>query len=251
MCIRMITLKPTLRSNAGSLTQVSGCGLCGLKPGSFHPVLRLGLLASLLAVCALVSAQPAVELSGAELVNALRKGGYNIYFRHAATDWSRSDNVHEAGDWTSCDPSRMRQLSDEGRRTARAAGDAIRSLGVPVGRVLASPYCRTVETARLMNLARVETSTDIMNLRAAKYFGGRNAIRQRARARLATAPAAGTNTVLVAHGNVARESTDVYPSEGEGIVFRPKESRGFEFVGRLTPAQWVELAKDGATAAQP
>jgi len=211
-------------------------------------VLRLGLLVFLLALSALLSSQPTVELAGAELVSALRDGGYNIYFRHAATDWSQNDNIHEAGDWTSCDPTRMRQLSDEGRRAARAAGDAIRSLGIPVGRVFASPYCRAVETARLMNLGRVETNTEVMNLRAAKYFGGRDAIVKRARARLATVPAPSTNTVLVAHGNVARESTDVYPSEGEGIVFRPNGSRGFDFVGRLTPAQWVQLAKDGVDA---
>ena len=237
-----------LSSHAATWSLVHACDVCPLKRGPLHPALRLGLLTSLLAWCTLLGAQPAVELTGEELLNALRGGGYNIYFRHAATDWSQNDNVDEAGDWTSCDPTRMRQLSDEGRRAARAAGNAIRSLGVPIRRVLTSPYCRTVETARLMNLGPVETSTDIMNLRAATYFGGRDSIVQTARERLATAPAPDTNTVLVAHGNVARASTGVYPSEGEGIVFHPSGDRDFEFVGRLTPAQWVQLAKDDAGA---
>jgi hypothetical protein len=108
---------------------------------------------------------------------------------------------------------------------------------------LASPYCRTVETARLMGLGPVTTTTDIMNLRVAEYFKGRAAIVARARARLATPPPAGTNTVLVAHGNVAREATPVYPDEAEGVIFRPHGDGDFSLVGRLTPAQWLALAE--------
>ena len=113
---------------------------------------------------------------------------------------------------------------------------------IPVGRVLASPYCRTVETAKLMGLGPIETTTDVMNMRVAEYFGGRAAIAATARARLAVPPASGTNTVIVAHGNVAREATSVYPGEAEGAVFRPDGNGAFEFVGRLTPAQWTQLA---------
>ena len=196
-------------------------------------------LAALLSVCGPVSAQDIMVLSGKALVQQLRAGGYNVYFRHAATNWSQRDRIRETGDWTSCDPSRVRQLSDEGRRSARAVGSAMRALKIPVGRVLASPYCRTVETAKLMNLGRVETTTDLVNLRVAAYFGGRDAIAKRAQAQLATPPANSTNTVLVAHGNVARHATQVYPDEGEGIVFRPDGNGKFIFVGRLTPAQWV------------
>lgn len=191
-----------------------------------------------------VAAQDSDTLSGEPLVAALRQGGYNIYFRHAATDWSQSDRVREAGDWTSCDPSRIRQLSDAGRKTARAVGDAIRTLDIPVGKVLASPYCRTLETARLMNLGAVETTTDVMNMRVAEYFGGRGAIVKTARARLATRPASGTNTVIVAHGNVARESTPVYPGEAEGVVFRPEGNGEFSVVARVSPEEWIRLADE-------
>lgn len=178
------------------------------------------------------------------LVQRLRVGGYSVYFRHAATDWSQSDHIHEAGDWTSCDSSQVRQLSDEGRRSARAVGRAMRALKIPVGRVLASPYCRTVETAKLMDLGPVKTTTDIVNLRVAAYFGGRDAIAERAQLLLSQPPEDGTNTVLVAHGNVARHATRVYPDEGEGIVFRPDGKGNFTFVGRLTPTQWVRLADE-------
>src|SRR5688572_22420356 len=95
---------------------------------------------------------PATELEGKALVEALQGGGYNIYFRHAPTDWGQHDRVETAGDWASCDPAKMRQLSAEGRAIVRRIGDAIRALGVPVAKVLSSEYCRAWETARLLDL---------------------------------------------------------------------------------------------------
>lgn len=193
--------------------------------------------------CGPVNADGNPVLEGEALIQALKAGGYTIYFRHAQTDWSQSDHIDRAGDWTSCDSSRVRQLSEAGRRTARAVGEHMRALRIPVGRVFASPYCRTVETAELMDLGVVETTTDIMNLRVAEHFGGRDAILERARSRLSTPPPSGTNIALIAHGNVARGATDVYPDEAEAAVFKARRDGGFTFVGRLTPAQWAELAQ--------
>lgn len=186
-------------------------------------------------------ADSARPLTKQALVEALRGGGYTLYFRHEATDWSQHDNVRKAGDWLSCDGDRMRQLSSAGRRRAAATGEAIRSLGIPIGRVLASPYCRTVETARLMNLGPVKTTTDVMNLRVAGYFGGRDAIIATARTLLAQPPEKNTNTLIVAHGNVARDATPVYPDEGEGVVFQADGKGGFIVAGRVTPAEWARL----------
>lgn len=205
---------------------------------------RLALAVTVVAAaCGPVNADGNRVLAGQALIQALRAGGHNIYFRHAQTDWSQSDHIEQAGDWTSCDSSRVRQLSDEGRRTARAVGEYMRALRIPIGKVLASPYCRTVETAELMALGSVETTTDIMNLRVAEYFGGRDAILKRARSRLAMLPPPGTNIALIAHGNVARGATDVYPDEAEAAVFRAHGDGDFTFVGRLTPAQWAQLAQ--------
>lgn len=187
-----------------------------------------------------VGAEDAV--SGVHLVSALQGGGFIIYVRHAATDWSQSDDVRSAGDWTSCDGERIRQLSDRGRETARAVGDAIRRLEIPISVVLASPYCRTVETAELMTTRPVQATTDVMNMRVAEYFGGREAVAATARRRLATPPEPGTNTLIVAHGNVAREATSVYPGEAEALIFRPDGHGSFHYLGRLTPTDWIEIA---------
>ncbi len=192
--------------------------------------------------CAAVVAQP----TDGTLVDALRAGGYNIYFRHAQTDWSQGDAIDSLEDTRSCDGARVRQLSDEGRTVSTRVGEAIRALRVPVGRVLASPYCRTMKTASLMAVGEVEATDDLMNLRSAHFVGGREAVIGRARALLASEPAAGTNTVLVAHGNVARNATPVYPDEAEGVVFRPNGAGGFELVARISPARWYELARQFA-----
>ena len=190
------------------------------------------------------AAQTGSELHGRALVEMLRQGGFNIYFRHAATDWSQADQVSKADDWTNCDPARMRQLSDTGRQVASTIGEAMRVLHIPVGNVFASPYCRTVETARLMQLGEVETTTDIMNTRVAAYFGSASAIAERTRQRLSTVPPAGTNIVLVAHGNILRTATGVYPQEAEAIVFRPEGRGRFSVVARLSPQTWRRLVAE-------
>ena len=98
-----------------------------------------------------------------------------------------------------------------------------------------------LRTARLMQLGNVETTTDIMNMRVAEYFGGPAAIAERTRQRLATLPQAGTNTVLVAHGNVLRKATEVYPQEAEAIVFRPSGNGRYAVVARLSLQAWARL----------
>jgi phosphohistidine phosphatase SixA len=206
------------------------------------PSIRLvTLLCSFLLFGAAV-AQNASQLSDQALVAALRAGGYNIYFRHAATEWSQQDKVNAEGDWSSCDPAKIRQLSDAGRQTAAAIGEAIRALQIPIGRVLASPYCRTLETARRMQVGDVETSTDIMNMRVASYFGGTEAIAESARQRLSAPPEDGTNSILVAHGNVLISATGVYPQEAEGIVFQPDGNGSYSMAARISPEQWTRLA---------
>jgi hypothetical protein len=199
------------------------------------------LIVILLSLPDRAAAQTQSLISDQVLVETLRSGGYNIYFRHVATDWSQSDDVHRADDWLSCDPAAMRQLSARGRTDAELIGKAIQKLQIPVAEVLASPYCRTMDTARLMNLGTVKASPDVMNLRAAEYFGGRSVIVASARKLLATAPESGSNRVIVGHGNVAREATPVYPAEGEGIVFQPDGQGGFVLVGRITPAGWSRI----------
>lgn len=55
----------------------------------------------------------------------------------------------------------QRTLSDEGRAHARAAGQWLRQNGLTRARVVASPWCRTLETAELLGLGPVATHTGL------------------------------------------------------------------------------------------
>jgi len=111
--------------------------------------------------------------------------------------------------------------------------------------VLSSEYCRAAETARLMELGPVETTRDIMNMRAAGYMGGREAVARRARRVIAEPPPEGTNTVIAGHGNLMRAATGAYASEGGSGIYapRPDSERGFELVAELSPRDWFRLAE--------
>ena len=51
----------------------------------------------------------------------------------------------------------QRNLDELGREQGRALGEALRNRGVRVDRILSSPWCRCLETARLMAVGPVET----------------------------------------------------------------------------------------------
>ena len=93
---------------------------------------------------ALSEPDPVRPLTGAALVEALRDGGHVLYLRHTQTPEDAVDEADPVGDCR-----RQRLLTAAGRADAVALGEAVRYLGVPVGEVLASPYCRTLDTARL------------------------------------------------------------------------------------------------------
>jgi hypothetical protein len=75
----------------------------------------------------------------------LREGGNVLVVRHAKTDMLAKDA--RGGDFADC--SWQRNLSPMGREASREMGDAVRLLGIPVGEVSSSPYCRCMDTARL------------------------------------------------------------------------------------------------------
>src|SRR5512143_2013384 len=114
--------------------------------------LRRAALCALLALVSAVSGIAAFaqtadgELAGPALLAALRSGGYILYFRHASTDFGQSDEQMTGYE----DCAKQRNLTDAGRAEARAIGEALRDLRIPIGDVRASPFCRTMETARLM-----------------------------------------------------------------------------------------------------
>jgi hypothetical protein len=55
----------------------------------------------------------------------------------------------------------QRNLNDQGRAQAVKAGEWLLAQGVSNPKLLASPWCRTQETAELLGIGAVRTSTDL------------------------------------------------------------------------------------------
>jgi len=199
--------------------------------------LLVGVLALTLAAPAAARAQQSAHPAqgGADLLAPLRAGGLVLYFRHTDTDWTQKDTRGMRLE----DCAVQRNLSDRGRENARAIGAAIRALAIPIGSVLASPLCRTVETAMLA-FGVVEKSMAVRE--GGPLPPGSPGRYEALRALLSTPVAPGTNSVLVGHAYPYYSLVGgQYLEEGEADVVRPRGA-DFEVVARVGLKQWRELA---------
>jgi len=94
-----------------------------------------------------------------QLWTLLKGGGQVVMIRHAVTTPGVGDPPAMRLD----DCKTQRNLTDQGRAHARRLGEAFRAHGVRVDRVLSSPWCRCLETARLA-FAAPETWAPLGNL---------------------------------------------------------------------------------------
>src|SRR5438874_9007833 len=182
-------------------------------------------------------------LSPTELLPELRKGGYVLFIRHPKTNPDQADT----------DPLHLdnikaqRQLSDEGRKQAKALGEAFRALKIPVGKIISSKFYRAQEAAKLLDLGEVTASVDVTegglvvspreNERRAKAL----------RELLSAAPADGKNVVIVSHkpnlqDAAGKDFGDL--REAEVVVFRPLGEGKFKMVERIaSPDIWSKWTK--------
>ena len=174
----------------------------------------------------------------AETIAQLRGGGFVLYMRHGPTDTTKPDRVPRV-DLNDC--STQRPLTEAGRQVARQVGAAIRRAGIPVGEVLASPMCRTRETAEAAFGAGYRVSKYLMytsNLTAADKVPRI----ENTRRLLSTPVALGTNRVIVAHAPNLMDVVGYFPKpEAIVVVFKPLGDGGFEYVASIQPDQWLEL----------
>jgi phosphohistidine phosphatase SixA len=193
--------------------------------------------------CAAIVAATATSLvagsaRGADpaLARELQRGGFVLAIRHAATDFSKPDQ----DPIVLSDCRTQRNLSAQGRADARTIGRGVRRLGLRIGKVLASPFCRTKETARLA-FGRFQVSRALLNTVSAVHDARWRAQIRSARRIFGTKPAPGRLTVLVTHGSVVGDVTGETLEEGEALVFRPRGSSRFSLVGRILPREWRTL----------
>ncbi len=194
---------------------------------------RISAVVALLLMSTSLSAGLAQETAEAP-VQALRQGGHMILFRHATVD-----RIEEPALLDLADCGVQRQLIEEGRDQAQRVGRAFQALGIPVGQVLSSEYCRTLETARLA-FGRAQSSEallhpDYLPLPGAPIPPPPEQRLEAARALLATPPPAGMNTALITHGEVVRAVVGFDLEFAEAAIYRPDGRGGTLLVARVPP----------------
>ena len=201
-------------------------------------VLAKALPAVLLAAVAFsASAQDNQNMSPAALVQALQGGGHVVFMRHGSTETDYADQV--TAEMGNCATQRV--LSEAGWAEAKHIGAAFKRLGIPVGDVVSSEYCRAWKSADLA-FGSYSTNADL-NFEPAEEFTEEqfSAMRERITPHMSKAPKKG-NTILVGHDDPFEAATGIYP-EPMGIIFvlEPKGNGTFEILGSITPNSWDDI----------
>jgi len=175
-----------------------------------------------------------------EIARALRAGGLVLVVRHGATFPDQADT----------DPlnfeniAAQRNLNDKGKALAKAFGDSLRQVGIPVGKVYTSKYNRAYETAVVAGFKDIEKTAELTE-GGLVVSPNENSRRIEAfHKMLGTAPKPGTNTILITHkpnivDALGKDWFDV--KEGEASIFRP-ENGSYKLFARVQMDEWSRIA---------
>jgi phosphohistidine phosphatase SixA len=200
----------------------------------------LRFIAIVAALAAATAAPRAQQLSGSALIEALRQGGYVLLMRHTSSPNAKPDKAIAEPD----NVTQERQLDQVGRDTARAMGEAIRKLGIPIGDVLSSPTYRALQVVRLASLGQAKTFDEL-----GEGVGNMGPVAESAatwlRNKVSETPRSGTDTLLVTHlpnitGAFGPSTRNV--ADGEMLVYRPFGKGYSELIGRIKIEEWPALA---------
>ncbi len=156
----------------------------------------------------------------------LEKGGQVVLIRHGLT----TPGVGDPPGFKLGDCKTQRNLVEEGRREAAKLGEALRARKVPVARVLSSPWCRCIETARI-----VFGSEPVVDDMLANLFSDASRRDEQVaafRKLVARAPKNG-NLFLVTHGSTTAAFTGINQGTAEMVIVTPEGSERYKVAGRL------------------
>ena len=183
--------------------------------------MRFVILTVLLGFCS--TAEVAVADDAANAWKALRSGGHVALMRHADAPGSAGDPPGFRVE----DCATQRNLSKKGRADAEKIGSRLKREGIAFEKILSSPWCRCIDTAKLLNLGTVETEATFGNIVVLR--DQREALTAGARALIAKWTARG-NLLVLTHGANIFALTGISPASGEIVVVG---SGSGEAVGRL------------------
>ncbi|KRQ92542.1 histidine phosphatase family protein [Bradyrhizobium valentinum] len=183
--------------------------------------MRLAILTVLLGFCSTAEVGGADDAANAW--RALRAGGHVALMRHA----DAPGGVGDPPGFRVEDCATQRNLSAKGRADAEKIGARLKREGIAFEKILSSPWCRCIDTAKLLNLGTVETEATFGNVVVLR--DQRETLTAGARALIAKWAARG-NLLIVTHGANIAALTGISPASGEIVVAR---SGSGEAVGRL------------------
>ena len=203
--------------------------------------LRTALLSSMTALLFTVSAHAQQQRpSDAEIAQTLRSGGNVIVLRHGATfaDQADTDPLHPDN------IAAQRRLNSKAESDAKAFGEAFKTIGVPVGKVLTSQFDRAYATAKLAGFEKAEKTADVTEggLVVSPNENNRRAAALRKLA--STVPSAGTNALIVTHKPNILDAfgKDWFDSkEGEAAILLP-DGTSFKVIARVQMDEWPRIA---------
>jgi phosphohistidine phosphatase SixA len=191
-----------------------------------HRAAALGFFIALVALVA-VTAAPAAADEAAALA-ALRQGGYVALMRHTDAPGGAGDPAGFKLD----DCATQRNLSAKGRSDAVAVGARLSRERVRVDKLLSSPWCRCVDTAKLMNIGTVEIEPAFSNVFVLR--DRRDALTRDARAVISAWKGGGT-LFIVTHGANIQALLGYNPAQGEIVVVAPVGDGSLREIGRVPP----------------
>ena len=171
-----------------------------------------------------------------QLVQSLRTGGYNIVVRHGATFSNQAD----VDPFNFDNVAKQRNLNDKGKELAKAFGDSILRLGLPIGEVYTSKFNRAYETAVLAGFKDIERTVDLTEGGLVVTPDENNRRAGAFRTMLARAPESGKNNFFITHkpnivDALGKDWLDV--KEGETSIFKPVGGK-YQLVARVQMTDW-------------
>ena len=160
------------------------------------------------------------------LKDALETRGTVIFFRHALAPGYGDPTNFQVDDCAT-----QRNLDQRGREQSKQIGDVFKSLDFATDTVHSSPWCRCLETARLMDIGEVESFEGL-----GSFFEGhvdRQVTLKLLSDKLSTISNRDESpAIMVTHQVVISAITKLVTSSGEGILYDPKRDRSLRI--RLT-----------------
>jgi phosphohistidine phosphatase SixA len=184
-------------------------------------------------------AERQINLDPASIVKELQKGGYLLYMRHGEATIGQ-----DQPDLNFADCSTQRNLTVTGQMQARAIGEIFRGLQIPVQfPVLASPYCRTRETAELafgkQNVAIVPFLAYIDYLHRDKITREEEqSILDKLTSIFETPLSQGSNRMVIGHSFPSEKGLGEVPYMGTVLIKPNGAGKGYEIVRRISFDEW-------------